>query len=271
MRFFIPTYKRSEYIPTLSYWPADLPIALIVRPEEERAYRAYVKQFFASYQIAVIPAAVEAGISFVRNACITLAGNEKFMMFDDDLELLVRKHDHAWKLRGMEYGDVHEMAEEVEDALDRYAHVGISMREGNNRILDESVENARMIRATAYHGGVLQSAGLRFDRRFDTKEDLEFTLRLLSMGFANLVFYCFAQGQGKSDAPGGCNAQYDRTVEQMREKAQLLALTYPHCVKVTEKATIGAWGGGTRPEVRIYWKKAFQNRGFLTESEDEDE
>jgi len=230
-----------------------------------------VKTFYPEHQIQVSPRVTKPGIANARNACAEAAGKEKFMMFDDDLELLIRRDDHEYKLRGMTPDDVHRMVREVEDTLNCYAHVGLSMREGNNRILADFVLNCRMIRATAYHGAVLQMGNIQFDPLFDTKEDLEMTLRLLSMGYQNLVFYKYAQGQGASDAPGGCNAEYVRDEKQMLEKARLLAAKYPHCVEVTAKATSGAWGGGVRPEVRIFWKRAFENRGRLPISDDEEQ
>jgi len=68
--------------------------------------------------------------------------------------------------------------------------------------------------------------------------------------------WCNNQAEG-SGASGGCSAF--RTMDLHSDNAQLLAKLHAPYVKVVRKETKGAWGGGARTDVIVYWKKARQH------------
>jgi hypothetical protein len=70
--------------------------------------------------------------------------------------------------------------------------------------------------------------------------------------------WCNNQAEGSS-ADGGCSTY--RTPELQAQAARLLAELHAPYVKVVEKETKTAWGGGTRTDVMIQWKRARHNAG----------
>jgi hypothetical protein len=146
---------------------------------------------------------------------------------------------------------------------DGFVHVGISSRNGNNRIEADYVDVARMNNAYAYDREAVLACGARFDR-LKVMEDFDITLTLLEKGYPNRVTYEYAWGQRRSGDEGGCSLY--RNDEMQREAALELARLHPGLVKIVEKESKEAWGGfesSTRTDVNIQWKKAFE-RGSRT-------
>ncbi len=86
-------------------------------------------------------------------------------------------------------------------------------------------------------------------------EDFDVQLQLLKRGLGNACLYYWAQGQSKTNAPGGCSLW--RTHEVHEAAARRLAELHPGLVRLRQKANkTDAGGFGTRMEVTIAWKKA---------------
>jgi hypothetical protein len=188
--------------------------------------------------------------------------DEPFCMVDDDLLFFKRRDDDRTKLRDLQSGELLHAFIEMERILrgcedSRVAHVGFAAREGANRNTEEYLYNTRIMRVLGYSSGPLKEHGIRFDE-MEVMEDFHVALSLLERGYDNMVMNEFAHNQaGGSGAVGGCS--HFRTPELQAANAHKLAELHPGVVKVTKKVTKGAWGGGERTDVTVYWKKARTN------------
>ena len=157
----------------------------------------------------------------------------------------------------MEPADWDNMFAAIRSQLADHAHVGVLSREGGNRIMEEVVYNTRMSRILCYHRPTLIEQGIRFDRLI-AMEDFDVTLQLLIKGYPNAVLCNWVHNQtGGSNSPGGCSVY--RTLEVQAECARKFHDLFPKYVTVVQKDTKGAWGGGTRTDVRMQWKRAFND------------
>ena len=140
-----------------------------------------------------------------------------------------------------------------------YGHVGISDRNGNNRAEGKTIEelvgeNQRYIRVLAYD--LDQCNGKAEHGRVEVMEDFDIALQLLQNGVPCAVSFYYAQGQVQSNAPGGCSTY--RTQEVQAEAAEQMKVLHPEFVRVVEKETKTAWGWGSRKDVVISWKQAYE-------------
>lgn len=255
MRLYIHTYGRANKQITLErFKPIEELVWLVVQEREEHLYD-YPRTL-------VLPDSIRT-LSPTRQWILENAKAEKIVMLDDDLAFYRRKSKADWHLRYCNEDDLWDLVDWFDSALDKYSHVGVSAREGNNRIERLEVENTRMMRCLGYNRKKVLKTGARFDR-LPTKQDFDMTLQLLRKGHANLVSFEFAQGQWNgSQAEGGCSVY--RTEQMMTESAEALAKLHPGFVKLREKTTKTAWKslGGVRIDVTCYWQKAFQSSKTL--------
>lgn len=183
-------------------------------------------------------------------------GFEKFIMLDDDLTFTRRHPGTGVKLHQLARYDVLHMFKQMVSDLDRYAHVAISAREGNNRVTAPYARITRAMRCVGFR--VKEYYELEPLSRLAAMSDFDATLQLLRKGYPNLVRYDWAQNQsGGSNAPGGCSTY--RTMDLLYRAAKGLAIYHPGFVTVVEKETKGSWGGGKRHDVQIAWKKAYRS------------
>jgi len=188
---------------------------------------------------------------FIREWCST-QNVKKAIMLDDDLEFYVRKSNQDWHLRVPKPSEVKSMLLWVEQLLDDYAHVGVSGREGNNYMKNRITYNCRYMRLLAYRVRDWNECVYHTE----IMEDFDINLQLLLKGKPSAVIYHYAQGQNQTNAPGGCSTW--RTHELHERNANLLADLYPDVVKTRKKENKTGGEFGTRTEVTIQWKKAFQ-------------
>lgn len=195
-----------------------------------------------------------------RNLCI-----DKFLMLDDDIQFFQRKSTdpNVANLLPILPAQVNVMVSTVEAALDKYAHVGISAREGNNHlngsVLIEATfraaqENTRTLRALAYRTADFLSCE---HGRVEVMEDFDVNLQLLEKGLPNLNLATWAQDQKMTNAPGGCSSY--RSQEVQTRSAERLAELHPGSVKLRQKENKTGGEFGSRTEVTIYWQKTFKN------------
>jgi len=185
-------------------------------------------------------------------------GLDRFVIMDDDVGLLVRKADDNWQLRGAEKDDVQQMLQWMWSELDRSQNVGISPREGNNRV---GVGNSAEL--TQYNTRAMRVQGFQTEAflacehgRVRVMEDFDISLQILAAGGQIAVNYFWAQGQRMTNESGGCSEW--RTHEIHEASARRLAELHPGIVTLRQKSNkTDKDGFGTRTEVTIQWKRAY--------------
>jgi len=248
MNIYIPTRGRADQQVTLSYFPEELrqQVTLVVDYDEADQYTKY------DCKIMVCPESVH-DIATKRKYIHENSTTNKIVMLDDDLRFYIRKKHNDWHLRYLEGEEYPAMFGLIDKWLDDYAHVGISAREGNNRVEHLSVENTRYMRVLAYNLDHFDGVEVG---RVKVMEDFDINLQLLKKGLPSKVSYYYAQGQGSSNAAGGCSEW--RTLDVQSEGAERLKELHPDVVSVVEKETKTAWGGAIRKDVKVQWKQAYK-------------
>jgi len=184
--------------------------------------------------------------------------DECFMFLDDDVGFLVRKAEDNWQLREPTVAEVGIMLSYAEMKLmtdDALSHLGISAREGNNRIGVGDADalqdrNTRLMRAVAWK----TARYLETDpTRVEGIEDFDCSLQSLRAGYENVCLYYWAQGQRETNESGGC-ADW-RTAEVHAANVRKLAELHAPFVRIREKKN-KTGGLAERLESTIYWKKA---------------
>lgn len=252
MDIVIPTYGRPQQSRqhTLNALVADglLPV-LLVQHREHHLYQWY------HGPVHVLPPEIQT-VAPTRDYLIhNEVWESRFVvMLDDDLHFFARRQDDPTKFRNLESGELGRMLAQLEGMLDRFPHVGIAPREGGNRNTEPFMLNTRIMRVLGYDRDFLRQHAVTF-APMPVMEDFHVSLQLLKLGRDTLVLnnWCNNQAEG-SDAAGGCSTY--RTAALQAEAAHLLAGLHAPYVKVVEKETKTAWGGGTRTDVTIQWKKA---------------
>jgi hypothetical protein len=264
MNIYIPSMRRADKR-VLSGPAAHLPptvTPVYVVPGDERAiYTGALEHFGLKARVMSPPSAVK-GIAATREwigQWAAAQGEDKFIMADDDITFLVRQDRNDFRLRLAEQADVRQMLDWIWHRLDTHEHVGISGREGNNRIgngdMDDLVDfNNRTIRLLAYQ----TKAFLEVEHgRVVVMEDFDVNLQILRKGGSIAVSYWFAQGQRMTGETGGCSTYRNHAVHEA--SARRLAELHPGFVTLRDKANkTDAEGFGTRKECTIQWKRAHQ-------------
>lgn len=254
----IPTYGRSGNQETLRQLvAAGINVTLVIQEREEEEH---VKYLGPHVMIHVLPPGIMT-IAPTRQFILENVGvNDAFVMVDDDLTFYHRREDDPTKLRDITPEELYFAFQRMANVLTLgpYSHVGFASREGANRNIEEVVENTRIMRVLGYNRATLKLLGIRFDD-MEVMEDFHVALQLLEHGHPNVILNTYAHNQAGSGATGGCS--HFRTPELHARNAERLATFHSSFVKVVEKTTKGAWGGGTRKDVNIQWKKAFASSG----------
>lgn len=260
MQLYIPSKERADQQLTFYNLPEALRACtrVVCSKEEEEVY---AKELGTGVVLAH-PTRVR-GIAAVRqwivDTHVQRHGNAlPLCMLDDDLRFGARREDDPTKFRQLKNEkELLKGFTAMERELRRKggaALVGFCAREGGNRHTEPTTVNTRILRVLAYMPHKLQDAGARFDR-IPVMEDFDVALQLLRAGHTNLVLNTWMHDQVRSNAPGGCSTY--RTLEVQANAARRLAELHPDYVRVVQKTTKTAWGGGTRTDVQIAWKRAF--------------
>ena len=253
MDLVIPSYGRASNQTTLGQLvAAGLHVHLVVQARE---LSSYIHHQSDKVHLVALPDSIRT-IAPTRQWVVENVGTyENVCMIDDDLVFYKRRDDDRTKLRDITPQELKSAFAEMRYHLHDFAHVGFASREGANRNVEQFAENTRIMRVLGYSRDRLTRALARFDR-MEVMEDFDVALTLLEQGYPNLVLNNYAHNQAGSDAAGGCS--HFRTKELQTENACRLAQRHPAFVSVVEKTTKGAWGGGTRTDVRVQWKKAYE-------------
>lgn len=178
-------------------------------------------------------------------------------MLDDDIQFYQRRTDETDKFEPCTVAALELAFTRCEKLLRTMPHGGLRHREMAN--VAPLVETCtRAMRVHFYDVRVLRKHQVKFTNH--TMEDFDGILQLLRAGVPNFTYSGVVQNQqGGSNAPGGCSAYRDATYQS--HMARRLVGLHPEFVKAVEKTTKTSWGGGTRLDVTVKWKKAFQSSG----------
>ena len=146
----------------------------------------------------------------------------------------------------------------LRENLNKFAHVALSPREGNNHVEEDYRDVSRAMRVCGFDLEIIKKERLHFNR-LQLMADFDITLQLLELGYPNRVTYNYANGQRKSNDEGGCSLY--RTPETMTKAANMLHTFHPKFVKVQVKKTAKPWAGfdtRERTDVTVYWRKAYE-------------
>lgn len=256
MLIFVHSSGRANIsLPTLDHLmagPLRDSVRLVVQAREEAQYRFHVNSIIGD-NVIVLPPKITR-LSPTRQWLLENSPDDKFILMDDDLAFACRRHDDPTRFLNSEPEETAKALLKMEVLLDKYAHVGMLGREGGNRVTASIVYCTRMMRVLGYKRSIVhEKVGARFDR-VPIKQDFDMTLQLLRAGYDNAVLATHVQNQAGSNTAGGCSVY--RNPGMMRTVSLQLAKLHPGFVKVVEKETKSAWGGGVRTDVQVAWKKA---------------
>lgn len=252
MKIYVPTMGRVNSQHAVNAMPSQIrKMTTLVAPKAEVPQ---LRALFLDVEIVAQPVHVQ-GIAQLRHWICQTCPDKKVAMLDDDVgSFALRRTDNTALFTPCDAEGRVAVFKAVEKLLDNFAHVGVLAREGGNRITDAVVFNTRMLWLLCYRTDVLKAAKLRYDR-VPVMEDFDITLQLLRQGYANAVVSNYVQNQAGSGKVGGCSIYRDHVMQD--SSARRLAALHPGFVKVVQKTTKTAWGGGTRTDVAIAWKKAY--------------
>lgn len=254
MEAYILSAGRPNTQPTWDALPQSVRdfTRVVIQQTERELYAEFIEEFPDNYLI--LPVEINR-ISPTRQYLLEFCQSEKLIMLDDDLTFSYRATASSVTLTPQLPQEVERMFTDIADALDNYAHVAVSTREGNNRVEQSTKEVGRALRFHAMVAPTVRQHA-RFDR-IEFKQDFDYTLQMLRAGHPNLIFYNYAHNQPGSNKPGGCSTY--RNHEVLDRCAHELYDLHPNFVTVVNKETKGAWGGGVRTDVRIKWKQAYES------------
>jgi len=234
---------------------AGIGYKVVVQQQEAEAYG----KLFEPQQLLVLPGHITR-VAATRDYIIHDMGTDKpVLMLDDDLDFAARRLDERSKFEQMSKPDFWDMVECVEMSLGAYPMVSIGAREGGNRNTEQFLYNTRMMRALAFDRRVLQDNQITF-APMELMEDFHVALQLMRAGCDTCVVNNWVTNQrGGSGAAGGCSTY--RTPEMQEREAAKLHARHPGYVRVVQKVTKTAWGGGVRTDVLVQWKQA-RKEGF---------
>lgn len=252
MNIYIPSRGRWKNQTTIEALPPELHsrTTLVVPRDEQGNYRSHVPS-----EVTVKAPPILPGIGPCRHWCCQQEP-AKVLMLDDDLVFATRRFDDPTKFKDATHQEIIKLVDSVFYWLNTHAHVGVSTREGGNRDTKDWAFNTRLLRMLAYRTDVLRKENIRFDD-IPVMEDFHVTLSLLTKGYPNVKLNHMVHNQNGSGLEGGCSTYRDKDMQA--RAAHSLHTAFPDFVKVVQKETKGAWGGGTRTDVRIQWKKAHQS------------
>lgn len=247
-KLYIPTLRRVERQYTWKSLPerwrqqTQLVAPPEVAPELERR----------GYPVLACPA---VGIGATRQWIVDQhADGDHVLMLDDDLRFYRRRSDDRTKFTTLD--DAGPMLDEVLLMLDQVPMGGLVQRQGANYVEPPVQMNSRICTSLFLDVAVARRHDIRFDE-MQFMEDFDVALRFLVLGYPTALNSNYSVGQATgSNAPGGC-ALY-RDPEGQAAAARKLHARYPAFVKVVQKQQNGRNGWGTRTDVKVAWKRAFQ-------------
>lgn len=250
MHIVIPTYRRTQTQKTFKAMSPKWKARTTFVADEEDTKRLQFNFKDTGAQFMVAPSSIKS-IAQKRAWIIETFPQDHILMLDDDLRFDARIEgtNKLLVIKDAKIFDFH--MDKFAEEMKKFAHMGISPRQGNNRLEQEWVPNTRIMYSLGYHLPTLRKhceLG-----RIETREDFDYNLQLLKKGFENRVYSHMTVGQDQYNAEGGCSI--DRTMEASNADAEKLAALHPGLVKVVDKDYTTSV---PRKEVVVYWKKALE-------------
>ena len=263
IEYYIPTRDRADMQNTIEFLPKSMlkNTFLVCEKNQKRDYISKHKNTIKKENIIAFPPGYgnfivnKYGCFSDKKQWILENSKAKYIYFlDDDLKFNIRKNN---KLINATLEETQKAFEIMSDWLKKEcAHVALSAREGNNRVVEDYVENSRAMRVLGYNAKILKEKDIKLNRVL-LMADFDATLSLLGLGLPNRILYSYANGQRKSNDKGGCSLY--RTPKTMKEAAYNLSKLHPGLVDVKKKTTVKPWAGfdtKERYDVTIRWKKS---------------
>lgn len=264
LHIYIPTYRRVDRQKTLGNIPQDwLPHTTLVCDQQD--YSEGLKRLAKNKgcNTWIVPKSVKT-IAQKRAWIIKETDHAKIIMLDDDLRICRRDYRRTPTLViTSESEQVSRMFRLIDKKLNKFVHVGIGARAGDNNVEKTQrnkgattkkalrwFPNFRCMYALGYRTKVIKKRCTL--GRIEHREDMDYTLQLLRQGYQNRVLVEFTVDQLYNTTGG---ASVDRRLEDSNRDAERLAKLHPGLVKVVEKDYKVSV---KRKEVICYWKKAYE-------------
>jgi len=259
MKICIPTYRRIDAQITLQSIPDELrhQTVLICEKVEEEELKKY------GVRVLTLPDSVK-GIGNVRQWVVENI-NSKFIWFiDDDLSFQRRVKDSK-KLTKITDSDFIDLYNWTKQCLQKgFGIVGCSAQGGNNRFENKFTYFNRIYAIYALNTEILIKHNIRFDE-IELMEDFNVILHLLRFGYRSVINTEFAHNQKAANQTGGCS-DMGRNEEMQKKSAYILAEKHKPFVSVVKKTSKNWVGMEERHDVKVYWKKAFEQGKYSINS-----
>lgn len=230
-------------------------VVVVVPHDQKAAYEAA----WPTLGVVAQPKGAPRGLPAAQQWAHTYLGGQKHIHFDDDLRFARRIPGDGTKLRQATPDDLDALISWLEMALERYAHAGVSPRQGNNRQPNECVTGGSMRSVLAVRRDVLQKHDIRWDRCV-SKCDYDVVLTLLRLGFRNVITYNWTHDQVGGPKLAGGNTGW-RNEDMHQQSADELHALHPDFVKVVTKQKPD-WPF-PRADVVVQWKAAAEEGALL--------
>lgn len=256
MDILVCTYGRPDKQITWENLPQEIRSKARIVVQEREAGK------YPGLPLLVLPDHIR-NIGETRHWLVRNLDEPKVVMLDDDLVFATRRKDDPTKFIPSSTDEVCMMFSSISLALEHYAHVGVSHREGANRNTQDYLHNSRYMRILGYRTDILVKEDVAHNRLTDM-EDFDVNLQLLRLGYPSLILNQWVHNQGGSANEGGCSEF--RTLESHAENCyRMQDELHPGFVKAVKKSTKTSWGGQDRIDVTISWKKAYNSAPGLKE------
>lgn len=259
MKIIIPTLGRVNnqvtYNSLPDKWKKEVNFVVQAHEYEE------MKSIYGD-QVLVLPEKIQK-IAPTREWIQEQFRNDRYWVFDDDLEFKIRNYNAdgkpTWVQVDMTDEEFDEMIQHAHDFMDKgYGHGGaapIWYPPTAKEDLYPFRTNFRQCTNCFFDGPTLPI--IEWDRCQAT-EDFDAILQLLTKGIPNVVFMKYIVKCSETNSDGGCSAW--RTVEYHNESQKKFQALWPQYVDLKEKTvTSGPWKGKTKLNVNVAWKRAYND------------
>jgi len=245
---YIPTLGRSDKQITFDNMTpnAQAITTLVVQPKEAHLY--------PNYPIVILPEN-DCGITATRKWIWEQGKNQRYMVFDDDCRLAVRRpwHDGEKTKRIMTDDDWKHMLETISQWMDSGIAWGGCRTGGLPPAGREYIDNTGTAEVFFFDGKQLPEAD-ELDWELSTAEDISLSLQLLSKGYSNRVWDRFVYLSDFVGTEGGCATW--RTLDIINNNHAKLIDKFPEYVSYNgEKEMMG----GIFKKIKIQYKKAYND------------
>lgn len=266
MVIVIPTFKREDNQKAYNNLPPEIQKKVILATHSGRG--ELLKQANPTANVHEFEG--ELFIPGVRQACMELG--DKVFIIDDQCVFMKRVYEGD-KIKHVKLTDASEyqaMFDEIEKELDNYFWVGPSPKSSNTLHKESRSEIIRSYSCYGLNSKMIQDESVRFTTLEDENpqakilEDFFVLLEMFSKGHKNLMLHDWVFDH-KHGIKGGNSVSRDNSVQE-QSQIQLMK-HFPKLVSQYEKENpswVAEQGAKTRTEVRVSWKKAYENSQYNT-------